>query len=76
MRFLKEKDTRTHHRTTRHKKWNKKSVFTIVDKETVLNYINIIRTDGPVYLKQIDELNNIARKHHLHVLVGLVETKN
>jgi hypothetical protein len=76
MRFLKEKDTRVHHRSTRHRTWNKRSVFTVVDKNTVLSYINIIRTDGPIYLKQVNELNTLARKHHLHVLVGLIETRN
>ena len=75
MKFLKEKVTGHIKRRSHHKKWKKRSVFTTVDKDTVLEYINIIRVDGPVYLKQIQELDTIARKHKLHVVVSLVEVK-
>jgi len=74
MQFLKEKDT-SHVVHKKAKKWKKKSVYTTVDKETIINYVNLIKTDGPVYLKYIKELDTIARKKHLSILVELTTSK-
>ena len=74
MRFIKEKDTRPIHHT-HHKKWKKKSVYTTVDKETILNYIGLIKTDGPVFLKYLKELNAIAKQHKLNIIVSLTTSK-
>jgi len=76
MNFIKERDVSIKKtRKARRTKWKKKSVYTIVDKDTIAEYINIIKTDGPIYLKQIKDLESIASKHKLHVVVSLVETK-
>jgi len=74
MQFLKQRETENVKRTRR-TKWKKKSVFTVVDKETILAYINIIRVDGPVYLKQLKTLEEIAKKHKLYALVELTDTR-
>ena len=77
MRFLKEVDNRPVLHRKRRNTWNlrKRSVYTIVDKETVLEYINIIKTDGPIYLRYLKTLEDLARKHNLKVLVELTESK-
>ena len=74
MKFIQEKDTSAvHHK--HHKKWKKKSVYTTVDKETIINYIGLIKTDGLVFLKYIKELGGIAKKHKLSIIVSLTTSK-
>jgi len=75
MQFMKAVDNSRPKRSKSHKKWKKKSVYTTVEKETIISYINIVKTDGPVYLKQLKELEKISNSHSLHVLVSLVSVK-
>ena len=74
MKFMQEKDTSTV-RHTRHKKWKKKSVYTTVDKETIINYIGLIKTDGLVFVKYLKELDAIAKQHKLSIIVSLTTSK-
>ena len=71
MKFIKKVDNRNTRKSSRRKKWNKRSVFTIVDKDTIIDYINVIKNDGPIYINQLKELEKIASKHKLTVLVSL-----
>jgi hypothetical protein len=53
----------------------KKTVFAYISKDTILEYINILKIEGPTYLKMLDELSKLTKKHHTHVLVELVDSK-
>jgi len=53
----------------------KKTAFAIISKDTVIEYVNILKLEGPVYLKMLDGLIEISKKHHTTAVVEMLHSK-
>ncbi len=51
--------------------YNKKTVFKVLSKDQIEYMLNLLKMEGPIYLKTIEELKDIAKKHNLTILAGM-----